>query len=126
MGELDYLRFDKILKAVDTYGFLTNSGDIDFLRSYYSSLFQLYVNWRTILYKDEQQLLDKKFKELDRLITDYFSSKKKNNIFLGRIIERLNEINIRLIDLKQRIGLGVPLKQVISGKRKTSQYLLGS
>ena len=127
MGELDFRRFDIILKNVDQFGFMVFNGDTNAIRPYYSSLHQLFNNWKCLILKAVVQDIEEKFNESSLLISqideDKSNSRHPNPRTVNRVVSLLDWINCTLIDVKQKIGIGIPLTTSRSEKTNIENYL---
>src|SRR3990167_385200 len=116
MGEYDFERFHQILKIIDEYGFRVKMNDINAIQPYLAAMKQLFINLRCYMVEPTRRLLDDLFAEIENEL--YNISRKKSNQIPKLLIEALEDINIKLIEVKQFIGLGILVSRQFSAKTK--------
>lgn len=126
MGEYDFKRFDTWLGKAEFSSAVINSCEVPSLeqvQGYFAELNVLYKMWRNLISNPKTK------NDLDEAIKTCKISKRlwessrftgieqnKNNIF--SLIDKLDEIHTKLLEVKQIIGLGIVIKKVISTKDK--------
>ena len=126
MGQLDFERFNLWLGRAELSSAMINSCEVptlDLVQRYFSELNVLYKSWRSLISSSEMK------KELDEKI-DIAKHKKRmweqslgtgnpvNKVIIFDIIDLLDAIHTKLLDIKQIIGLGIVVKKVMSAKEK--------
>lgn len=122
MGELDFLRYNDWLKHLEHFSAIINSSalpSLDIVQGFFSALVNLYDSWRPII------AVQKITEELDNAIESAKNKKrmwensidsgipfsKKNILYL---VDLLNSIKRKILDIKQVIGLGIVVKRNLS------------
>ena len=126
MGEYDFKRFDIWLGRAELSSAIINScevPDLPTVQRYFSELNVLYKSWRSLI------SIPKITEELDEKINLSKEHKRKweNSLISGvdynksaifQLVDLLDSIHTKLLDIKQKIGLGIVVKKVISTKQK--------
>lgn len=126
MGELDFKRFDKWLdKADETSGYINSCivPELELVQAYFSQLNVLYKSWRALIssvsIKNE---LDESIKEAKRMKRVWEESNNVgnpiNNAYILSLVDLLDSIHTKLLDIKQVIGLGIVVKKMFTTKEK--------
>ena len=133
MGQLDYLRYNEWLKQTEACSAEINSCAIPSLeqvQKYFASLNVLYKCWKTLIFSTVQDELDKKIKlarEDKRLWERNLSSGMPlNKVIIFRLIDNLDEIHTKLMDIKQKVGLGIRVKRTMSTAEKIKVGIQGN
>lgn len=129
MGQYDYERFNEILKAMDEYAIKVQNFESDAFQTFYGILWELYKNFRPILFDTVREKFDKEFKDVR---TKMLEELRKNNIFVIQgmqyafdktLIEDFDRIQMDLLEIKQIIGLGIAVDKVEELKTKLERVL---
>ena len=126
MGELDFVRFNKWLERSELSSAVINSCEVPSLEQvqlYFAELNVLYKSWRSLI---ANPII---IKELDDSINKAKHSKRlwesskvsgieMNKIMIFNLVDLLDSIHTKLLDIKQKIGLGIVVKKNISTKQK--------
>ena len=126
MGEYDFKRFDLWLGRAELSSATINSCEVpelDIVQRYFSEINVLYKSWRSLISSSDLKL------ELDTQINE--AKKKKriweqsritglelNKIAIFDVIDLLDAIHTKLLDVKQIIGLGIVVKKVMTTKER--------
>lgn len=126
MWGLDYERFNYWLKWMEHWAAVVNSKEaatLEELQNYFSTLNVLYKEWRAIIaiaettknydsYMTEAKLLKR------RLERESSNGLPINKIVIQKLTDTLDKIHTELMELKQLIGLGIPVRKNIKFKDK--------
>ena len=126
MGELDFKRFDIWLRHIEHWSSLINSCDVptlEMVQNYFAGLNVLFKNWRPII------AVPRVTTEIDNAIKECRIRKRvlENNIIIGipsskilmlKLVDNLDSIHTKLMDIKQVIGLGIIVRKNIGTKQK--------
>ena len=131
MGELDYIRYDSLLKFCDELRIIINCRSTqasrdqayDAIEPYYATLDTVYVNWRQLIL--DLNKFDELFKEVDKAIIDW-RKQGGNKQFPETLAEKLKFIHKELLGIKQIIGLGINLQKDEKFTTKARRALLGN
>lgn len=138
MGELDFIRYDMLLKNLDTIAFnARHSPECEkLLMPWYSALYELYLNFRPILYETSKQELDINFRSLRSAIDTELFRINHNKSDMGRVwakssatsvsyylIDKMDKVQMKLMEIKQICGLGISVKKEFSEKRLIKENL---
>lgn len=126
MGEYDFKRFDTWLGRAELSSANINScevPDLEMVQRYFSEINVLYKSWRSLISSADLKL------ELDNMINEAKHNKRiweqsritgielnKKTIF--ELVDSLDSIHTKLLDIKQIIGLGIVVKKVMSTKER--------
>lgn len=133
MGQFDFVRYDKWLQHIEMYSGMINATPIPTLeqcQAYFSGLNVLYKNWRAIIavatVKKEIDCNINKARELKRI----WERGEKSNIPVSDIkklelVDLLDAIHTRLMEIKQVIGLGIIVKRNMSTAEKIKRGVHG-
>jgi hypothetical protein len=133
MGELDFKRFDLWLGRVEMSSATINSNEIPTLQqvqNYFAELNVLYKSWRSLI--STPTIVE----EIDKSVNEAKHQKRVweqsvttgiefNKIAIFKLIDLLDSIHTKLLDIKQKIGLGIVVKKNLSIKEKI-KYGLGN
>jgi len=131
MGELDFQRFNRWLERADLSSAIINSCEIptlEMVQRFFAELNVLYNNWRALI------AIPKIIDELDVAITEAKRQKRvwesaivsgveMNKVVIFNLIDSLDKIHKKLLDIKQKIGLGIVVKRIMSTKQKIKHGL---
>lgn len=121
MGQLDYNRYHKLLIAADELAILVMQDDVQAIRQYASLLVQLYVNLKPLIWKHNH----KKWEEQRKSIIDLLQHWKKEGggqqKFPIKLKEELLKFHEDLLEIKQRVGLGVVMEREDSQSERLSK-----
>jgi len=126
MGEYDFKRFDLWLGRAELSSATINSCEVpnlELVQRYFSELNILYKCWRSLI-----SSVDLK-NELDKIINDSKYQKRQweqtimtglelNKVNIFNLIDLLDSMHTKLLDIKQIIGLGIVVKKVMSPQEK--------
>ena len=126
MGELDFHRFDLWLGKADETSAIINScivPDIEMVQAYFSQLNVLYKSWRALISSQvvKQEIDDniQKAKHMKRVWEESNQmGNPVNNHYILDLVDLLDSIHTKLLDVKQVIGLGIVVKRTFSTKEK--------
>ena len=126
MGELDFKRFDTWLGRAELSSAVINSNEVPTLeqvQNYFAELNVLYKSWRSLISTPNivQEIDDsiniakhqKRIWEQSRV-----SGIEYNKIAIFKLIDLLDSIHTKLLDIKQKIGLGIVVKRTMTTKEK--------
>ena len=121
MGQLDYNRYHQLLVAADELAIRVMMDEIQAIRQYASLLIQLYVNLKPLIYKNNHE----KWEEQRTEITDLLQHWKKEGGMQQKFPVRLKELLLKfhedLLEIKQRVGLGVIMEREDSQSERLSK-----
>ena len=106
MALLDFERYDAMLRFADEAAIKVRVGQYEFIPSYFSVLKQIFINFIPFLHESVAEELDKKFKYVEQNIE---IDKNKVKISVSKILE---DIHKELLILRQKIGLGLPVRKI--------------
>lgn len=126
MGEYDFKRYDVWLGRAESSSANINSCEIpslEMIQRYFAELNVLYKCWRSLISSIALR------EDLDTQIKSAITEKRNwenaissgiqfNKIALFKIIDSLDSIHTKLLDIKQIIGLGIVVKRVMTTKEK--------
>lgn len=126
MGEYDFKRFDKWLERSEISSANINScklPNLDQVQMYFSELNILYKSWRSLLSVPSITIeLDNAVKEarnIKRLWEQSIETGTEiNKVTIFKLVDLLDSIHTKLLDIKQKIGLGIVVKRNMSTKEK--------
>ena len=129
MGQLDFYRYDALLKLADEQSLGCKLPPIQpwNILNYYKILDQLYMNFRAVMDKENRGIIDKKFKNIQDNIFDGKSvtHNKKVTKIDKSLISDLRDMHMKILEVKQILGLGVPVIKSESQMKKMRRVLLG-
>ena len=117
MGSLDYFRFDALLKSADQLALYCKLPPFDtkIVMEYYKILDQLFLNFRAIMDRPSKEEIDKKFSApKQKLFGGSITQTRKNLQIDINLIDDLREMHKTILDVKQIIGYGVPVRRTES------------
>lgn len=111
MGVADIECIDVIRRKLIMAAYMARGGDIDYCPIYYSLLYQFYLEIKRFLDDTQIKEFDNAFTEIEEMLEggedEFYKLPKK----LDNIYENLNE-------LRQILGLGIPVSKLRKGIRK--------
>lgn len=122
MGQLDFYRYDALLKIADQIGLSVKIPPFEpsDVINYYKILDQIYINFRALMNQNNKKELDEIFKKIqDKIFSPGTINQGKNNIKIDvSLLYDLRELHKVLLEVKQILGLGVPVfKKEAQNKR---------
>jgi hypothetical protein len=133
MGQLDYIRYNEWLKQTESCSAEINSCAVPTLeqvQKYFASLNVLYKCWKTLIFSTVQKEIDEKIlkaKNDKRLWEKNMSSGlPTNKVIILRLVDNLDEIHTQLMEIKQKIGLGIRVRKIMSTAEKIKLGIQGS
>ena len=129
MGQLDFYRYDALLKLADEAAVQCKLPPIfpNNILNYYIILDQVYINFRAIMDKENRKLIDDQFQKLQNNIFDGESvthNKKVTKINKSLILD-LRNMHMKILEVKQVLGLGIPILKKETQMKKMRRVLLG-
>ena len=126
MGSLDFARYNEWLKYIEHWGANINSTEVptlDMVQHYFAGLNVLYKSWRAIIaVKSVVKEIDEAIEEVKKLKRVWENSVATglpyNKVLIQNIVDKLDKIHTKLMDIKQKIGLGIVVRQNIGTKEK--------
>lgn len=121
MGQYDYERFDLLLKHLDEYRISVAIGENNYanLPVYIETLKALYGNWKVLMFVKYRRHIARKFKFVDYHYNKYLESQATGKGMINkRMLSCLFSIHELLLWCKQKMGLGIEVKQRMTGKQK--------
>lgn len=133
MGSLDFERYNKWLEWIERYSaeiMSTMNPTLDMIQHYFSGLNVLWKNWKAIVSSPT------KISEINQKVKIALESKRiwenatKNNMpfakkKINELVDVLDDIHTKLMDLKQIIGLGIVVKKNMSTQEKIRAGMSG-
>jgi dsDNA-specific endonuclease/ATPase MutS2 len=114
MWGLDYERLDGLLNEAHELAIDVKSGKRDFLVRWKNVVEEIYKFLHPLLYETAKRKFDSEIKAM-KATTD-----------MNKIIEKLDDLHTKLLDIRQIVGLGIPVtREEGSLKRKISKVLGG-
>jgi hypothetical protein len=123
MGELDYMRYDIMLKMSDEFRIRTICRDSSAIEPYYAVLNTLYANWRQLII--DLNKFDELFEKMNKALKDW-KAQTGIKTFPITLAEMLLNVHRDLLCLKQIIGLGIPVQKDEKFGTKARRALLGN
>ena len=126
MGEYDFKRFDTWLGRAELSSANINScelPDLELVQRYFSELNVLYKSWRSLISSVSlKEELDNKINlaKYKKRIWEQtkLTGTPLNKVTVFEIIDLLDSIHTKLLDIKQVIGLGIVVKKIMSTKER--------
>lgn len=126
MGALDFERYNQWLKYTEYWSAEINSCDvpsIEMVQKYFAGLNILYKNWRPIIalkpvIDDLDEAIKLAKKEKRKWENSIKSGVPFSRILIQKIVDLLDDINTRLLYVKQVIGLGIVVKKNLTAKQR--------
>jgi len=133
MGQLDYERYNTWLEQCDKHSALINSSAMPTLQdvqNYFSALNVLYISWKTLIFSTIQKEIEAKINKckMDKRLweNNISSGMPMNKVIILRLVDTLNELHGQLMDIKQKIGLGIRVKRTMSTAEKIKTGIHGN
>lgn len=123
MGELDFNRFDLILRAMDTLALSCGSQDPYAVKPYLNALKIFYRYLRPILYDSVKNRLDMDFEDLKREIEGWLLVDKGYTRFPRNTYDKLDKLHTTLLEIRQIVGLGIVVRSQESLKKRLERGL---
>ena len=119
MGQLDFIRYDKLLSAADMYGVMVEDGNKDAIKPFFSCLNQFYrqIRWMTVK-RQEADALKLRIKQNIRTMEDYEARGMDFSSVLANLRKDIELFANIVYELKQFCGLGINVEKVLSEKMK--------
>lgn len=109
MGAKDYERFDKILEKMADVQYSFFQGDIQSIKPFYSITKVFYKAFRAAIKGADKEKLDKRFKALRRI--------QSGNV-IPSDFETLEYLSDDVMELRQKMGMGIVIVKEISQRQK--------
>lgn len=113
MGQLDFIRYDGLLRMVDELSVNVNIGMPALNRHippYFSILEQVYINLQSVLTPQDKQGYEARFDEMRMLI--------RNGKYTYTLVDDLKKMNKDLVNLRQKAGFGLVTVGALSDKER--------
>jgi hypothetical protein len=133
MGQYDFDRYNQWLKYIEQWSSEINSTDIPTLtmvQHLFSGLNVLWKNWRPIVaIPDVIKKVDDKIKESKHQKRVWENSNRNNSplseIIKLKLIDNLDEIYTKIMEIKQVIGLGIIVRKNMTTREKIRMGVRG-
>lgn len=130
MGQYDFIRLDKILTLMDEYAIQVQLFNPDSLLLFYGILWELYKNFRSILFESIRTKFEKQFSQIRKDVYDEVSrlnSLRNKGVVMPvisiSIMDELDKIQMDLLEIRQIIGLGITVEKIESMKTKLERAM---
>ena len=131
MGQYDFERMNELLKSMDALSIAVGCGDHSCLFPYYYVLWELYKNFRPIIFESERHKYETVFKRVKNEIEDDIKRNGINKLnglpqmmnIDGMLLASLDEIQMKLLDIRQIIGLGIMVDKQEANSTKLARAL---
>ena len=110
MGMFDFQRHHNILMNVDSYGFMARRNPAENCKAYYSALKQFWINLKPMIYENKREDIEAKFAEVKNIIA--------NGKVPPNTVDKLEELNERMMELRHDINLGIVVHHEKSEKMR--------
>lgn len=121
MGELDFQRFDTLLKFIDAYSFRLRMGHYQYMKHLYSLLCILYNYWKPVLYDSNEVIeIDTIIDELEislPIAEKVLEDETEPTVFINKISTKVLSLHKKIMNLKQDVGLGIVVKSEMSNRK---------
>lgn len=126
MFGLDFERYAKCLSDLDSTSGLIHSVNvpsIELVQRYFAQLNVLYLNWRSLMNnKDKTTMLDGAINEAIKRKRQWETSMQLGSSYSKKLklelVDLLNKFHMEILQIKQVIGIGIPVKRILSAKQK--------
>jgi len=112
MGQLDFERFHEILRTLDYIAIEVRARNKDYIIRYYTILKELFINMRPLMYETVKKEFKGQFKEVEEMMDGKYLylliDPDDDETFPLDLARKLENIHIELLEIRQKIGLGVP------------------
>jgi len=133
MGSLDFERYNEWLRHCEKWSALINSTDIpnlEMIQNYFAGLNVLWKSWRPIVSVPKTiEQIDKSIentRKLKRLWEDNLKSGLPHTkAKIREIVDKLDAIHTKLMEIKQLVGLGIVIKRNLDTKQKIRAGMRG-
>lgn len=123
---LDFQRYNDWLKYVEDFAGQIGSTDIPQLyqvQGYFSGLNVLYKLWRPLMgNKIKKQDIDDALDECRKMKRMWEQSQRNGAVYSEvlklKLVDKLDQIHVALMDMKQIIGLGIPVRRQMSASER--------
>ena len=120
-----FMRIELVVDRITEFSMRAKMKEITAIEPFYYSLQELYDHIYPLLIDSAIDQLEIKFKLIDAELAEW---KKKMNekgelIYPENIVTDLQYLKRNLLDLKQKVGLGVPVEKVVSIRRKLKRLM---
>jgi len=120
-----FMRIEFICDRITEFSVEARSKNIIFIEPFFNSLRELYDHVSPLLIRPVIEKYDPKFVDLDRRITIWKRQMTVTGmrLFPADLINDLETLKRDLFELKQQVGLGVPVEKVVSIRKKLERVL---
>jgi len=127
MGQYDFIRYDRLLSAMDELSVQVSSYNVNALLPFHSVLWELFKNFSPIMIDIKREEYKSKFKNLrDRILEEINRGSNDDNATIDQnLIDELDDIQIELLGIKQIIGLGIMISKDYSREDLIKKGLIG-
>lgn len=131
MGQLDFERFHEMLFTMDKVACRARMFESDSLVPFYSVLYELYKNFRPIVFETKRKSLDDMFDTVKRDIIIWRNSQVRRlgnpnssmSSFPLEILNLLEKIQTDVLEIKQVIGLGIKVEKDLTPRKRWERAL---
>ncbi|MCS7135103.1 MAG: hypothetical protein NZ893_01545 [Candidatus Aenigmarchaeota archaeon] len=122
----EFKRIALICDRIADYSKLVRDGHLEYLESLVNVIEELYDWIRSLIFESERKKIEEKLKEAKTIVKTYKNLQLIGNINVENLkdkIEKIFELKRDLLDLKQRLGLGIPVKEKLGLDEKLDKVL---
>jgi hypothetical protein len=130
MCQYDFERFNELLKQMDFYAIRVACHDSVSMTPLYSVLWEIYKNFRSIIFESQRKKYEDKFKQVKTLIGSFSTTNQELKAYgmnqvstENTILKLLDELQMDLLDIKQIIGLGIMVEKQETSSTKLARAL---
>jgi len=124
MGQLDYERYDAILRKLNYVAVQCRAGRKSFVFPFYALLKELWIIFQSTgtVYQTEIEAVKVNWDELETMMKferrkeSIMPSHLKQGYFPFKSVEKIEELYVRLMEIKQMIGLGIQIERTFTDK----------
>jgi hypothetical protein len=130
MAVADLERLSNILASIDEVAWKVRVGELDLCKHYYSLLYQFYANIARFVFPHVRKDISKTFKMIEGILDDKevrieikkgkHSAFKTQKIPIHALPVILDDLYLRLNEIRQFLGLGIPVQKNFKGIKKGS------
>lgn len=120
----EFKRFQFLLISFDRISLEVKLNKIKAIRPYYAILYQLSINLRPLMNKDERDDIFKNLKELDQKLNKW-EKKKVEYKFPASLVKEMDDFAMKVQDIKQKRGFGVSVSKE-SDRKKDGEGLIAN